>query len=377
MQPQQLKDRLASAVFAFRGYNVTNIGQSKKLLAHPEYGDLVKGCLTAAGRVCGEVIGKKVDLVDRVRNERRTSLKTYAEAIALIMAMEHAQIRLLEEFFDIEMRSAQFAMGYSLGEIAAAALAGVCHIHDAMTVPLALAKDCADLAADVSLGVLFSRGRYMPFDVARRICIEISQADQGVIGISAYLSPNSLLLMGQGDTLTQFKRRLSEFPDKTNLRINEHRFPPLHTPIVRQRFVPDRASVLMQTLPRGIVEPTPKILSLVTGDCGYTAYNAREILRDWIDHPQMLWDVVYETLIAGVKTIVHVGPEPNIIPATYKRLKDNVEAETKGKIGMRALTAVVQHPWLKRLLTERTALLQATGIQQIILEDWLLEQKPA
>lgn len=85
-------------------------------------------------------------------------------------------------------------------------------------------------------------------------------------------------------------------------------------------------------------------------------------------------DVVYELLRSDVDTVIHVGPEPNIIPATFTRLKENVEAETKGKIGMRALTSVVDHPWIKRLLPERTALLRAPVIKQIILEDWLLAQ---
>lgn len=376
MDPQELKSRLASTAFAFRGYNVTNLGRSSELLAHARYGPIVQECLREASKVCGDVIGKRVDLVTRVRRERKSSLKTYAEAIAMILAMEHAHVRVLQECFQIELQSARFALGYSLGEIAAVSLGGVFDLYDAMRVPLSLARDCAELAADVSLGVLFSRGRYMPFDVARQICIEINQRDRGVIGISALLSPNSLLLMGQRDTLRLFKERLGEFPDKTNLRINEHRFPPLHSPIVWQRHVPDRAAMLMQTLPGSTVEPTPRILSLVTGGYSYTAYNARLILRDWVDHPQLLWEVVYEILSAGINTVIHVGPEPNIIPATFKRLKDNVEAETKGRIGMRALTAVVQHPWVKRLIAERTALLQAPAVRQVILEDWLLEQKP-
>ena len=100
------------------------------------------------------------------------------------------------------------------------------------------------------------------------------------------------------------------------------------------------------------------------------------MLHQWVDHPQLLWDAVYWTLTQGVDRIVHVGPDPNIIPATYKRLRDNVEAETKGSIGMRALTAVVHRPWIKRLLPDRTALLRAPKVEQVILEDWLLAQDP-
>ncbi len=377
MDPQQLKDRLSSAVFAFRGYNITNLGRSPEFLAHPMYGAIVRECLRQASVVCSEITGRRINLVDRVRRQRETTLRTYADAVALVMAMEQAHMLLLAEYFDIEMMDAKFAMGFSLGEITAVALSGVVDLHDAMRVPLSLAQDCAELAADVSLGVLFSRGRALPIDQVRKMCLQINQAGQGVIGISTHLSPNSLLMMGQGKTLGRFKERLNELPDQVHFRKNSNRFPPLHTPIVWQRNVPNRAAVMMHTLKGGFTLPQPPVLSLVTGRCSYNEYNARETLRDWTDHPQLLWDVIYETLRSGVDTVIHVGPEPNIIPATYKRLHDNVEAETKGRIGMRALKAVVHHPWIKLLLPERAALLRAPLIEHVVLEDWLLAQHPA
>lgn len=377
MDPQQLKQRLASSAFAFRGYNITNLGRSNEFLAHPMYGPIVRDCLRKASVVCSDVTGRRVNLVDRVRRRRQTTLRSYPDALALVMAMEQAHLLLLAEYFDIEMKGAKFAMGFSLGEISAVALSGMFDLHEAMLVPLSLAQDCAELASEVSLGVLFSRGRTLPSDQIKLMCLQINQAGQGVIGISTYLSPNSLLLMGQGNTLSRFKEAMTDLPDHVSLRKNSNVFPPLHTPIVRQRNIPDRAAVLMHTLGGGFTAPEPPVLSLVTGRCSYDQYNARETLRDWTDHPQLLWDAIYETLRSGVDTIIHVGPEPNIIPATYKRLHDNVEAETKGRIGMRALTAVVHHPWIQLLLPQRSALLRAPLIDHVVLDDWLLAQHPA
>jgi [acyl-carrier-protein] S-malonyltransferase len=374
MKPNELKAKLESTAFAFRGYNVTNLGRSSELLAHQDYGTVVRECLESATSVCADVTGKPVDLVGRIQRHEEASLDEYPEAIALIMAMEQAQIRILDEQFGIELKHAQLTMGYSLGEVTAVALSGVLALSDAMRVPLALAEDSAALAHDVTLGVLFSRGKLLPLDEIRKLCLEINQAATGVIGISAILSPNSILLMGQGDTLDRFQTAMRQFPDRMTLRKNDHKFPPMHTPIVWQRNICDRAAVLMQTMPGGLTVPQPKVLSLVTGKCNYTDVNARQILQDWTDHPQLLWDAVYEVLRSNVNTVIHVGPEPNIMPATFTRLKDNVETETKGIVGMRALTAVVHHPWIKRLLPERTALLRAPLIEQIILEDWLLEQ---
>lgn len=378
MDPSWLKDRIANSAFAFRGYNVTNLGRSHDLLRHSDYEPFVRPCLERASEVYADVTGRRADLVARVDQQQETTLETYGEAIALIMAMEKAQVDILRELFDIELASAKWTLGYSLGEISAVALGGVIDLYEAMRVPLLLAEDCAELASDVSLGVLFSRGRSLPLADVKKLCLEINLEGQGVIDVSAHLSPNSFLLMGQRDTLGEFKRRMKDvLPGHTNLRKSNHRFPPLHTSITWQRGIPNRAALAMQTLAIHSQEPSPQVLSLVTGATSYNEYNARDTLHQWVDHPQRLWDVVYETLKSNVDTIVHVGPEPNIIPATYKRLGDNVEAETKGKVGMRALKAVVHHPWLKSLLPKRTALLRAPKIEQLVLEDWLLEQRPA
>jgi hypothetical protein len=44
------------------------------------------------------------------------------------------------------------------------------------------------------------------------------------------------------------------------------------------------------------------------------------------------------------------------------------------KLGLRAMARAVRRPWLTAVLPSRTALLRAAAVEQIILEDWLLEQ---
>jgi [acyl-carrier-protein] S-malonyltransferase len=93
-----------------------------------------------------------------------------------------------------------------------------------------------------------------------------------------------------------------------------------------------------------------------------------------VDHPQRLWDGVYQVLALGIETIIHVGPEPNIIPATFQRLGENIRQQTQSNLGMRALSHMVRRPWLKALLPQRASLLRAPLIEHVILEDWLLAQ---
>ena len=295
MNRDELAQRMPNGSFAFRGYNVTNLGRSHDLLAHPKYGEIVREHLLEATRIYRDVLGKRVDLVRRVREERETHLRSYGEAIALIVAMEIAQLKLLEEFFGITVKSAKSMMGYSLGEIAALAAGGVIDMHAALSVPLTFAADCVALAKDVSLGILFSRGDELSLDDVQRLLVEINAEGQGIIGISAVLSPNSVLLMGQGKTLTQLKGLIkTRMPAKTYLRPSTGHWPPMHTPIIWECNMPTRAALLMYKMRCNMAAPEPPIISMVTGKASYNDYNARDILRHWTDSPQRLWDVVYQ-----------------------------------------------------------------------------------
>jgi [acyl-carrier-protein] S-malonyltransferase len=375
-----LQDRLSNSAFVFRGYNVTNLGRSAELLEHRAFGAIVERCLHGASAIASDQLHRPFDLVQRVRNRQETNLETYADAIALILAMEQAQLKLLDEFFGVEYAKARLAFGYSLGEVGALVASGVMDLRSALFVPLAMAADCIELARDVTLGVLFSRGPALDADAVYKLCLRINALGKGVIGVSAYLAPNSLLLMGQSDTIDHFADLMREWlPQKLYLRKNDSRWPPMHTPIVWQRNIPNRSAVMMQTLPGGFKAPTPAVLSLVTGKLSYNDFNARDLLNRWIDHPQRLWDAVSEMLAMGIDTVVHVGPEPNLVPATIKRLADNVTTQLGAKswegVGLRAVSRAVRRPWLAKILPIRSSLLRAPFVRQVNLEDWLLEQE--
>lgn len=292
----------------------------------------------------------------------------------MVTSMELAHVEILQKLFDIRIEKSQFAFGFSLGEIVALCACGVLQMEDALKIPLTLAADCVELAQDVSLAVLFTRSRVLPRDEIEKLLVELNQEGRGVIGISCVLAPSAYLLIGQGDWMERFRHRAKDvIKEKFALRRNEGVWPPIHTSITWQRSIPNRAALLMQSLPSSGSAPKPKLLSLVTGTDSYTDHNFRSVLHQWVDHPQLLWDVIYETLSAGVETIVNVGPEPNLIPASYDRIRENVESQTKGSVGMRALAAVIERPWLRSLLPERAALLRAPYVKQIVLEDWLLD----
>jgi [acyl-carrier-protein] S-malonyltransferase len=376
--PNELQRHLETTAFAFRGYNVRNLGKTPELLAHPLYGPTLDRHLRQASDICSAEIGRSVNLVQRVTGRSEPDLDHYAEAVALVMAVEFAQIELLQNFFGVYFSEAKLAFGYSLGELAAVACAGVMAPEHAMRVPIALAADAAALAHNVQMGVLFSRGPTIDETDVRRLCRKITAEGGGTIDISAILSPNTYLLLGQNGTVGRFAESMHDaLPAPVHLRLNPDRWPPLHTEIARQKHIPDRASVMMERMPGGFVPPCPPVLSLVTGKRSYDDLHARDILRQWVDQPQRLWDAVYETLASGVTVVIHVGPEPNVTPATFHRLSENVVQQTSGRslgsYGMRAAAGLARRPWLSAILPSRAALLRAPLLRQILLEDWLLE----
>ncbi len=376
-----LANKVASAALALRGYGQTNMGRTPELLATPAYRSLVENRLAEAGALCQQVTGRNVDLAARVADRIEPDLDAFAEAIAIVFAAELSQVDLAREIHGIDLTAAKLSFGYSLGELTAVALSGLYPLEAVMRVPLELAADCAAMASDVTMGIVFSRAAIISEPMIHRLCEEISVEGRGTIAVSAVLSPNTLLVLGQGGTVGLLRDRLEQADGPPILvRQNDGVWPPLHTPLVRDRHVPDRAALMVRGVPRLAEVPRPPIWSLVTGKREYEQDSGREVLCRWVDSPQRLWDVVEAVLVEDVHTVIHIGPAPNVIPATFKRVADTVVRQTLAwtlsGVGMRTVQRMAQTTWLAPLLPRSGALLRAPRVEPIVLEDWLLENAP-
>src|SRR4051794_20589755 len=233
---RDLRAGIGTAAFAFRGYDQANMGRSPELLAHPTYGPIVRGVLDEASLVSTRTLGRPIDLAARIEAGASSTLDSFAEDIATIVAMEMAQLAILERVFEVPVREARLSFGYSIGELSAMVHGGVYTMDQLLPIPLGFAADCAAMAEDSTMGVLFSRGSILHAVDVERLCTAVSSQGRGLVGPSAYLSPNTVLVIGQGDTLGRIETRMGEFPPaKTNLRRKPHRWPPLHTPLVWQK----------------------------------------------------------------------------------------------------------------------------------------------
>src|SRR5262245_57668667 len=116
MPQKNLSARLPTAAIAFRGYNVTNLGRTAELLAHPAYCARVEADLRSASNVAADLLHRPVDLVAQIRSGQEHTLQQYGEALAMLLAVESIQLGLLDELFDVPWRTAKFSYGFSLGE---------------------------------------------------------------------------------------------------------------------------------------------------------------------------------------------------------------------------------------------------------------------
>ena len=247
---------ISRSTLAFRGYNVENLGRTPELYAVSEYQPILKRHLDEASEVCSQIVRRDVDLAARIENSIEPTLDEYAEAISMVLAVEQAQLEILETCHGVNHRDVAFSFGFSLGEISALVAGGTFELQHALKIPLMMSSDGVELARGVTLGILFSRRELLDEAKVRQLLLDINFQGDGVIGISTHLGPNSVLVMGTGGTIDMLKRRLKEIaPKGVHLRCNPNRWPPLHTPIVWEKDINSRAARLLHTLPGGFKAP--------------------------------------------------------------------------------------------------------------------------
>jgi [acyl-carrier-protein] S-malonyltransferase len=377
---EDLKKQISTAAIAFRGYDVSNVGRSNELLEHPVYGQIVRTTLESASALCSEALGSKVDLVTRVLRREPSDLSTFVHDIGTVVGMQVAQLRVLEQIFDIPVHQARLSFGHSIGELSALVLGGVYEMEQLLPVPLSLAKDCAELTANTTLGILSVHGAMLQIEDVEHLCAAISRRGHGLIGPSTYLSPYQVLLLGQHDTLSMLEQEMHEFlPEGVTLRRRPNHWPPLHTPIVWERNIPNRTAIAMHHIGGGDRKPSPSVVSCTTGSASYDQWNSRVILADWTDHPQRLWDVMENALASGAEIVLHVGPEPKLFPTGFDRLSNRIMKQLKmrhlDRLGSSVIPSISRNSWLTRKLPANAVLLRAPFLNHIILEDWLLAQE--
>jgi [acyl-carrier-protein] S-malonyltransferase len=167
-------------------------------------------------------------------------------------------------------------------------------------------------------------------------------------------------------------------PAGVTLRRKPNHWPPLHTPLVWERNIPNRTAMMMYHTAGGQHKPAPNVVSCTTGLANYDEWNSRAILADWTDHPQRLWDALEHTLASGAELVIHVGPDPKLLTTCFDRLSHKIMKQLKmrhlDRLGSSVIPSISKNGWLTRKLPANAVLLRAPFLHHLVLEDWLLAQ---
>ena len=249
--------------------------------------------------------------------------------VAMIVAMEIAQIALLEEFFGVPVREARLSFGYSIGELTRPGRRRRLHDRPAPARPAGAGRRRRRARPRRDDGRPLHQGPRAAAEDVERLCLAVSSEGRGLIGPSAFLSPNTALLLGQGDTLDRLEAHDARVLPRARSCSGASRTGG------RRCTRPWSGSGTSPTGP-----PSPCTGSRAAGQPvapGHLVRHRRGELRRPqqpraprpLDRRARNGSGTSSTRRSppGVEVVVHVGPAPNLIPATFARLGNNVSRQ--------------------------------------------------
>ena len=325
-----LKKRIATAALVFRGYDLTNLGRAPEFLEHRAYGPVVRAILDSASVLCGDVLGKKVDLAARILAARtvhaRDLRSRYRHDRRHGAGPDPAARRVFRRPGSAgaaELRP-QHRRAVGAGRRR--------HVHDGATPADPAGPGDRLRRADRQHhdGDSVDSGRHpLQIEDVQHLCSTISSRGQGLIGPSTYLSPYQVLLLGQGDTLDLLEQEMREYlPAGVTLRRKPNHWPPLHTPLVWERNIPNRTADDDVSHGRRAAQ-TDAERRLMHHGSGQLRRVEQPGDSGRLDRSSPVRDAMEHTLASGAELVIHVGPEPKLLTTCFDRLSHKIMKQLK------------------------------------------------
>ncbi|MFF0457527.1 type I polyketide synthase [Nocardia africana] len=229
-----------------------------------------------------------------------------------LFAFEVALFRLVESFGV----TPDVVIGHSIGELAAAYVAGVWSLPDA----------CALVAARGRLmGALPAGGAMLAVAVEEARAVEIAADFAGAVEVAAVNGPSSTVLSGEADAIVEIERRLGSVGVET------------HRLRVTQAFHSARMDPMLAEF-RAVAETVtyrPPSLPVVSNESGDVAGDAVTQPEYWVRQVRgcVRFASGVATLVAtGVRRFVEVGPNAVLAAMTRACLAENPEVASAASV---------------------------------------------
>ncbi len=233
----------------------------------------------------------------------------------------------------------QLVIGHSIGEYAAACIAGVMSLEDAIKLVAARGR----LIQSLSEG-----GKMLAVWASKEEVEGFVEGDDQVVDFAAINGPSAVVLSGQGENVDHIRRRLAKSNIGTTALSVSHAFhSSLMTPILaqfRQLFEGIELNV-----------PTIDFVSCLTGE------RVSEVLTTadyWVDHVRqsvLFADGIDQALAEGVTCLLEIGPAAVLSKMARPWLKQFDK--------LRALSSMAKDSEQQRYLLETLAALYQRGIE--------------
>lgn len=277
--------RAPKLAFLFTGQGAQHVGMGKALYnTHPSFRKWID--------LCASLLSPHMDrpLLDVLWTDEALHQTAYTQPA--LFAIEYALAKVYEEWGIFP----DLLLGHSIGEYAAACIAGVFPLEDALRLVAARGRLMQSLPA----------GGQMVSASTDEKTVRAAIADNASVSIAAVNAPRSIVVSGDGVGVDAVVARLNQQDVKTTVLKVSHAFhSPMMDPILDE-FRKIAASVTFQP-------PNKTLISNVTGK----PWDETQLCADyWVDHLRgavRFADGMAYAQSKKVQTFVEIGPKPTLL----------------------------------------------------------------